>query len=209
MARARRIDARLQECLERAVVLAQHLAGVRDRVLHGLRRLHADGQAAEKRVIHVRRRLELALALEEPSLVQQRGEIAGICKQRLLQRLALGGLVAQLAMGEGQIYPQQWCRRIEHRRALEQRARGTGVPRCERAHASHVQHAGMIGGKRARLCQRALGLGAVSRLVGAVDRFHERVDLGFADCCHMNRRRILKSKEGRLCARFGSLPSRF
>ena len=44
----------------------------------------------------------------------------------------------------------------------------------------------MIGRHRARPRERALGFGAVSGLVGTVDRLHERPNLRFADsgCSH-------------------------
>src|SRR5204863_183807 len=78
MARSRGINARLEKRFERAIVRAQHLAGMRDRFLQHRGWRHSRRQAVQKRLIHEGRRLELALALEQPRLVQQRRKIARV-----------------------------------------------------------------------------------------------------------------------------------
>src|SRR2546427_4706826 len=101
----------LQERFERAVVFPHDFAGALYGGLYCRWRLRSRRKAAQEGVVHLRSALELSLPLEKPRLVQQRGEIAWIGGERLLKRIALCGLVAQLALGQRDIDPKVGARR--------------------------------------------------------------------------------------------------
>jgi len=89
------------------VVFPQDLVRVLHRRLHRLGLGDAGRNAAQERVVHVGGLLALSLALEEPRLVQERGEVARIGSERPLERVALRALVAQLALREREVEPQR------------------------------------------------------------------------------------------------------
>src|SRR5438552_7973134 len=124
----------LQERFERAVVFPHDFAGALYGGLHCWWRLRSRRKAAQEGVIHLRGALELSLPLEKPCLVQQRGEIAWVSGERLLERIALCGLVAQLALGQRDIDPKVGARRIKLRCPFQERPGRRGVARAERTH---------------------------------------------------------------------------
>src|SRR6266850_3122035 len=127
-------EPRLQERFQRAVVLPHDFAGALYGGLYCGWRLRSRRKAAQEGVVHLRGTPELSLPLEEPRLVQQRGEIAWIDGERFLERIALCGLVAQLALGQRDIDPKVGARRIKLRRPFQERPGRCGVARAQRTH---------------------------------------------------------------------------
>src|SRR2546426_6350948 len=148
--------------------------------------LDAGRNTGQKRVVHVRGLLRLSLPLEEPRLVQERGEETRIGGERPLERVALRALVFQLAMRERQVEPQHRASRVERRGALEQRAGRSGIAAEKRAHAGDVEHARVVRRRGSRLRKRALGFAAIARLIGAIDGIdeHANLRLGGGGCGH-------------------------
>ncbi len=161
------------------MAILQHPVRVLHRRAHGRRRLNARGNAAQKRVVHVRGQLELSLPLEEARLVQQRRVETRVGSKRLLERIALRRRVVEFAMRQREVEPEHRAGRVERSGPLEQRTRRTGIAGEQRAHAGYIEHAGVIRRRGPRLRQRALGFAAVACLVRPIDGIDERADLGF------------------------------
>ncbi len=186
MARARLIQPRPQERLERRVVVPQDLVCVLDRRVHGRWMLDAGRNTGEKSVVHVRGLLALSLPLEEPRLVQQRGEETRIGSERPLERVALCALVFQLAMRKGKVDPEDRASRVERCGPFEQRPGCSGVAAEQRAHAGDIEHARVIRRGGPRLRERALGFAAIALPIGVIDCIDEHADLrlGGGGCTH-------------------------
>src|SRR3989442_3967328 len=100
--------------------------------------LDAGRNTGEKSVVHVRGLLRLSLPLEEPRLVQERGEETRIGSELPLERVALCALVFQLAMRERKVDPEHRASRVERCGPFEQRAASSSVAAEQRAHAGDI-----------------------------------------------------------------------
>ena len=157
---------------ERGIIVTHHLARVLQGGPHRRRRRHALWQRGERVAIRARGVAWIAARLDQRALLQERGQVSRLERERPLDGLHLFLLPAERVQAGGEVGPQRWVGRIGRGRALEQFPRPGGVPPLHHAQAQLVQHRRVAGRELRHARQQLIGFAAAAggaRGLGGLD----------------------------------------